>query len=256
MKKTNIVEHLVEFGLSQKEAEVFVALTKKPSSTLQELSLALTIKRPTVYHNLLSLITKGLVLDTGEAVKRYAAVDPGRLKSLLEEEKHRILKLEKSLPALLESLGTFRGGNTNEFIVKKFSGKNGIRSLFDAAFRAKSKKWDIIAPYNNYLRDIDSEFGDYYLKARKYHGIHSRTLWESGNSTRKLSTEDIKLRNPRFMPKNMTNKFNTMMILYDTSVAFISYGEDGGGVIVTSKDIYHIVEAMFETIWNMSESYK
>ncbi len=255
MKIQALANQLLEFGLSTKEAEVFVALIQKPASTVQELARVSKVKRPTAYHILISLLSKGLISETGEKIKRYTAVSPRRFASFVEEKKHEIELLEKSLPNLFRSFELIATTENDEFTVQKFSGKNGVRSLFDSAFQAKNKRWDIIAPYNNYLRNIDEDFGSYYLKARKYHGIRSRTLWDKGYSGRRLTQEEIQLRNPRYMPETMSNKFNALLILFDNSVAFVSYMEGGGGVIITSKDIYKIVHAMFETIWAQSEVY-
>ncbi|OHA18125.1 MAG: hypothetical protein A2664_01490 [Candidatus Taylorbacteria bacterium RIFCSPHIGHO2_01_FULL_46_22b] len=256
MQDKEIIKYLTNFGLSIKEIGVFLALVKKPNATAQELSFISDVKRPTVYHTLLSLESKGLVSETGDTIKRYTAVDPNRFGSLIEEKKHDIQKLETGLPDLIRSLGVVKTMEIEDFNVKRFTGKNGVRSLFDIAFRAKNKRWDIIAPYNNYLRDIDDEFGKYYLKARKYYGIKSRTLWDQGYSGRKLNAEERVSRNPRYMPKNMSDKFNSLLILFDTSVAFVSYVEDGGGVVIISKDVYKIIHAMFETIWGISQPYK
>jgi hypothetical protein len=126
----------------------------------------------------------------------------------------------------------------------------------DIAFYCKSKKWDIIAPYQNFLREYDRDYADRYLRARKHYGITSRTLWEDGMRTsRKITDEERQERNPRLMPWVMHGKFKSMMFLFDDKIAIFSSFDKPSAILITSQELNGMFEALFEGLWDASEAY-
>ncbi len=131
-----------------------------------------------------------------------------------------------------------------------------MKMVVDMACYCKSKKWNIIAPYQNFLRDYDSEYAQNYLRARKNHGITSRTLWELTPQKRPMTAQELKDRNPRIMPESMLGKFKSMIILFDDKVAVFSSYEKKTAILITSKEIHAMYMAMFEAIWEISTKYE
>ena len=102
----------------------------------------------------------------------------------------------------------------------------------------------------------DKQYAEYYLNARKYNNIISRSLWEKKPNGRKLTAQEIHECNPRFLPESMHGKFKSMMILFDDKVAIVSPLEKLSAILITSKEIHQMLAMMFESIWNVSEEYK
>ncbi len=241
-------------GFNEKEIAVYHALCVLGNSTAEEISRKTNIKRPTVYHTLIRLLTKGIVSESGEKVKSYTAVTLQRIEGLIQEQKEHLDESKSVLYSVIENYKKHTPLK-EVFEVRHFKGVSGVKSLFDMAFRANNKKWDIIAPYKNILREYDEEYAKYYLKAREYYKITSRTLWEK-TMERTLTIQEQKNRNVRFMPEVMQNRFNSMMILFDDSVVIFSSLSEISGVCITSKESSLIFKTMFEFIWSMSTKYK
>lgn len=249
---------LTEIGLTDTESKVYLTGLAYESVGVQELSTKTQIKRPTIYHAMSTLVAKGLVSERRIGAKtRFAMCPPARLKDYIEEQE-RMLEDKKDriseIIPLLEKRQGMRG--KEEVSVVEYKGIEGIKMVLDIAFYAKSKHWDIIAPVNNFLREYDEEYARYYLKVRKLYGITSRTLWENKMKARKLTAQEAKDRNPRFMPMPMQNRFRTMMIIFDDKVAIFSPLEALSAILITSKETSEMFRAIFDGIWDVSEKYQ
>lgn len=256
---------LVALGLTPTEAEVYMAGIKFESVTVVDIAKATKVKRPTIYHALTKLQERGLCAEKRTGTKlRFFMSPPHTLKVLLEARRQQIAAHELLLADLVPHLTAQQKKlKEGEVSVVHYSGIEGMKMVMDIAFYCRSKRWDIIAPFSNFLREYDPEYAKQYLQARKYHGITSRTLWEpaeaasgdSAYSTRPLTKEEIYERDPRLMPWVMHKKFKSMMILFDDKVAIFSPYEKLSAMLITSKDMHEMFSAMFEGIWEFSESY-
>jgi len=255
---------LVELGLTPTEAEVYLAGLKFESVTVQDIAKATKVKRPTIYHALTKLQERGLCAEKRTGVKlRFFMSPPHNLKVLLEVKRQQISAQEKLLEELVPHLAAQQKKlKQGDVSVVHYSGIDGMKMVMDIAFYCRSKHWDIIAPYKNFLREYDPEYAKQYLEARKYHGITSRALWEPAESESKttygnkpLTNEDRNDRNPRLMPWVMHGKFKSMMILFDDKIAIFSSYEKLSAVLITSKDLHELFSAMFNGIWEFSEQY-
>ena len=255
---TAFEDALISFGLTATEARIYLAGLADVSVTLQDLAKRTKIKRPTLYHALHTLIEKGLVAEKKEINKSFFTMaDPHMIRGLLERQKEvadeRMQTLNLLMPALLHKK---KAGKGDDVTVIQYHGIEGMKTVVDIACYCKSKRWDIIAPFRNFLREYDKEYAQRYLRAKKNHGILSRTLWEWTPQSRTLTKEEVEHRNPRTMPSAMQGKFQSMIILFDDKVALFAPYEKLSAILITSKEIHAMFKAMFEAIWEVSEEHQ
>lgn len=247
----------MDLGLTPTEASIYIAGLSSESLTIKEIGLKTKVKRPTIYHSLGTLQEKGLVFEKKDGVKnRFSMSSPELVRTLVERKRESVERQSSSLDgliALLKIEEKKKGADGVEVV--QYRGTEGMKMVLDVAFYCKSKKWDIIAPIQNFLREYDREYAERYKNARKYHHITARTLWEFTSGTRELTSDEIKDRNPRYMPAVMQGRFKSMMILFDDKVAIFSSYENLSAVLITSKDIHGLFQAMFEGLWEVSERY-
>lgn len=251
-------EVLRSIGLTPTEATIYLGGLEHDGVTAQELGKKTGIKRPTVYHALSTLGEKGLVAENKRGGKTYFRMSsPDHLLEWVKGQKEAFTKREDAVAALVPALSQLQSGKPEDRIdAVQYEGIEGVKAVFDLALYSKSKHWDIIAPVHNFLREYDPAYAAYYLNARKYHGIKSRTLWEPWPDGRKVTPEERRERNPRLMPDSMQGKFTSMMILFDDKVAVISHLKDAFAVVITSKEVHTMLSAMFESLWVVSKEYK
>lgn len=249
---------LSQVGMTGTESVIYAAGLSHGPLTVQEIVKATSIKRPTVYHALGTLAAKGLVSERAGMKKGvYVMSAPGTIRGILAAQRDTLdarLHTFDSLIPLLEKMAAKEGSAQTH--IAQHDGIDGMKAVLDVAFRCKSKRWDIIAPYKNFLREYDADYAKRYLRARKFYGITSRTLWEDGmREGKRLSVEEIRERNPRLMPWAMHGKFRSMLILFDDKVAIFSSFEMHSATLITSKELHGMFSAMFEALWEFSEAY-
>ena len=102
-----MIKSLIEIGLSEKEATLYVASLELGSSTVLELAKTSKLKRTTIYSLIDSLIEKGLMIEEFKGFKKvYSPSEPKNLERILDTKKNL---LENILPEL-SSIHNFQEG--------------------------------------------------------------------------------------------------------------------------------------------------
>lgn len=255
----SLLESLVAMGLTETEAKIYVTGLAHSSVTLQELARQTAIKRPTLYHALRRLMERGLVAErkTGGNKSSFTMAPPETMFAMLERQRETIDEQTKALTAVLSSLQRGKGfAKGEDASIVHYHGAQEMKMVMDIAFYCKSKRWSVIAPYKNFVRDSGPEYGQKYLRARKNHKIVSRVLLERVPGARKMSPLEMKERNPRYMPASMHGKFQSMIMLFDDKVALFSSYESLSAILITSKELHAMFLAMYDALWEAGEKYE
>ncbi len=247
---------LVSLGLTETEAALYLAGIRYPSVGVHELVKETGIKRPTVYHALGTLKSKGLSAEHGTGGKlKFVMCPPEQLMKLVKDKRNDLDKQEEVLNQFIPFLKQV-GLTEDVFTTAQYEGIEGIKTAVDIALYCKSRTWEIIAPVKNFFSEFDKEYAQYYLHTRKRKGITSRTLWEEEmRPGRKLTPEDAYQRKPRIMPKSMHGKLKSVLIIFDDKVAIISSLEKLSAVVITSQEVHDMFSAMFNGLWEISKEY-
>jgi HTH-type transcriptional regulator, sugar sensing transcriptional regulator len=107
-----LVGTLSDLGLTNYEARVYLALTRRGSSTAAETARVAGIPRQRIYDVLSSLVTRGLASSRPGQVTKYVATPPDEaVEHLVSDHRQRLERLERESRALAESLTpTFDAG--------------------------------------------------------------------------------------------------------------------------------------------------
>ena len=249
---------LQSLGLGKSEADLYIAGLAYPSGVgVQDLQKQTNLKRPTIYHNLNLLESRGLVAKVSSMNRTlYTFSPPDQLERMVEAEvresraKLKVLaQFQKQLEAL-QPIG-------NQTSVRHFEGILGIKTVIDMALYCKKPEWRVIAPVDNFLRQFDPQYAKYYVVTRKRHGIKSRTLWEQPDPNgRPLTKEEIADRQPRYLPDIMRGQFTATTILFDDKIAIIASLEDQSAILIESDEVGALFGALFEGLWASSTPHK
>lgn len=103
----NLINKLINIGLTEYEAKTYFALLKKHSFTATELSKLTQVPRTKIYSVLTNLIQKGACSELPGKVRKFCAVNPdtafSRILETLEERKTNIGKIAEELLPLYEA---------------------------------------------------------------------------------------------------------------------------------------------------------
>lgn len=102
---TQLVGTLSDLGLTNYEARVYLALTRRGSSTAAESARVAGIPRQRIYDVLASLVTRGLASSRPGQVTKYVATPPAEaVERLVSDHRQRLEQLERESRVLAESL--------------------------------------------------------------------------------------------------------------------------------------------------------
>lgn len=247
---------LLELGLSKTEARVYRAGLARSPASATELSRKTGIKRPTVYHALETLMQKGLAAKKGSGARlAFSMAPPSTLTTLVDRQIDR-LESRKTSIGQLASLLAAQASSAARVEVAHYEGVEGVRAVVEEALYCKSKRWEIIAPKENFFAQFDKDYARYFLETRERRGIIARSLWEKGLPRHILSEQELRMRNPRWLPDEVRGAFKSLLILFDDKVAIISSYDALSAILIRSEEVHATFKAMFEALWLTAEPYR
>jgi sugar-specific transcriptional regulator TrmB len=257
-ERQNLTRQLLqEVGLSPTEALIYeFGVQQGVNVGAHEIQKHTSVKRPTVYYALGQLEAKGLVSRIQEERRVSFKFEPATsLERLVQDEARQSRLKLHSVAKLIELLP--KGIASEQLNATYYEGLQGVKTVIDMTLYCKSGDWKVIAPFKNFLRDYDPAFSRYYIYTKRHNHIATQTLWEAIIPTsRVLSANEIKEKNPRIMPLTMRGTFESILIIFDNKVALIGPYSQMSAVVIESSEVATMFRALFATIWDVSTPYK
>jgi len=183
MKNDNILEVLKEIGLSEKEAEVYLAAMSLGPSTIQKIAQSAGVKRTTVYSVIDSLKNKGMMIEELKGFKTlFVAQDPVKLERVLDMKIDRLRQVLPSLSAAYNLEGA-------EGYIKYYEGNEAVKSIYLDLLNEIQPHEDYCVMANlDQWWELGQEFLEKFLLKRaekaRIHGINIRMLFEDTPASR------------------------------------------------------------------------
>jgi HTH-type transcriptional regulator, sugar sensing transcriptional regulator len=250
---SKLINFLHSIGLSKTEVLVYEQIISIGVVSIEVLEKRCNIKLSTLYYVIKTLKQKNLIYSTLingtmqiqsksiEAIDELISIKENEL----EEQRNDLRNIEKFFPKNINS-------GIAEFTVDTYTDIMGVKSVIEKALNCKSREWRILAPKHNFLY----EFAEHYTKKRQQRKIKTRSLWErveGKDSWRAMNIGEYAYRNPRYLSKEYTGKFKSLVFIYDDSIAFVTSLAEHQAVVVTSLEISNTMKVMFDSLWNSSE---
>ena len=240
-----IIEKLERAGLTEKEANVYLAVLELGEATIAQITKKSRVKRSTVYE-MLELLKKKKLVSQVHRGKRpiFIGENPQKIIGILEESKK---EMENTMPELLSIMNIL----DRKPKIRYFDGIEGVREVFEDTLRYPDQEILTWFPYP-YINLGEDYFLDRYMPERAKRKIWARAIVPDTEANRAFSkgeTERIITRT-KFISGDYFQKFDIEMKLYGKAkFGIISYKEDLG-IIIESQKIYDGMKAIFEGMWN------
>ncbi len=234
---------LKQFGLSDNEAKVYLALLELGKATILEIARKSQVKRTTIYALIGELKEKGLATETKKGVKTYfLAESPDNLLAF-SEKRHKML--EQALPELKSIYNV--GGEKPK--VRFYEGKDGYSTVYKNILKDEPKELLVIASYENWLKHIDWEFEEEWTKERIAMGIKLRWLDFKTKKVEERAKEGKEgSREIRFLPKDFP--FTSNMFIYEGKIIIMSgRAKEFMAVVVENSEFSQMFKQLFEMLW-------
>lgn len=239
-----IEEALRDFGLTDREAKVYIALLRLGSALVQDIAKKAGTYRTYTYEVLKSLVEKGLVSYAIKSGKQYfEAAEPDKLLSILQDRESKIISILPDLKGIYKSAA-------EKPKVELYEGKEGLKTILGDLIRTK-KETLVYCSTRKQLSLLNFYFPQ-YVRRRIKENIKIRVLTEKSKEALVLHKKDREeLREMRFLPKGF--EFPTATNIYGSKVAILSLEKEPVGVIIENEDIAKTQRMVFELLWSMAE---
>jgi sugar-specific transcriptional regulator TrmB len=238
-----LIKKLIDVGLSEHEAKVYVAsLSLGPTSVLK-LSRAAGVKRTTVYSIIETLKQRGLMRIEFHGLKQvFVAESPEKLTSVLEFRKH---SLQTIMPEFL-ALYHLRGG---ESTIKYYEGLEGVKSVYERLIAE-------IRPHEDYLviaqqeqwYELDRDYFQDFIERRAKLPIRIRMLMQDSATAREFKKFE---RNYHMQTKILPPEtfLVTNVIITPQRVVIHQLIPPISAIVIENKSTIQLHQQLFEVIW-------
>jgi len=246
METEKIKNILKEYGLSEKEAKVYLATLMLGTSKVNEIASKSNILRETTYAILKQLKEKGLVgylIKSG--IKYFNATDPEKLIEILDEKRSRI-------KGILRELKEMMGVGIEKSKVEFYEGIEGLKTASENMIKKENKT---VRGYLvvDFLKHIPFYHPGFRLR-RKEKRVFLRAICEKGTFSEEFKKLDKKeSRETRFLNKLMKG-LNSGFYIYEDKCLFIKANDkEQFGIIIQDKEFAELQRRIYENLWKIAK---
>ncbi|MEK7680518.1 MAG: helix-turn-helix domain-containing protein [Patescibacteria group bacterium] len=243
---------LQKFGLSDKEARLYLTMLSKGPDLVSDIAKVAGINRSTTYVLLENLAMRGLVSSFEEGgVKKFSAAPPERLVDYVEEQAKKYSSLVGVANNLLPQLKNEFAGAGPKPKIQYYEGVEGLKSAYEDTLTSS----ETIRAYAS-IGDMHSVLGDYfpeYYQRRAEKGIHIRAIFpDTPEAKERIKHNRQEARDARLVPKEEYG-FTPEINMYDNKVVFMSLQEKFA-LIIESHELADALKKAFELAWKEAKN--
>lgn len=245
---TTIMEEiLLQLGLTDKEAAVYLQLLHSPRQTAQQIAEQTEITRTNTYRIIDNLLDQKLILRDDSPVSKFSTADPQMLQQLLADKQLTLKQTAKSLSAAMPSFRSQYSLSTNKPGVVHMAGFEGFERLLTDMVSSKTEVL-LVASDEFPLDESELQRFRNLLIERRDNGVLTRALFHNASYKDRIRTEfsergiDV-----RFIGNS---PFRGEVIIYEDNVAFTVYNPTLVTTVITNSAIASTMRQLFEHSWN------
>lgn len=240
------ISGLIELGLTEKEAVLYLSALKTGPTTAQTLALESGLKRATIYGLLDSLTSKGLLHTEIKGVRKLFVVEsPEKLASLLEKKKQVLTTI---MPSLVQDyLHTSSTANS----IKMYHGLSGIKLIYDQILDTLKEGDDyfVISDQSKWYA-LDPDYFETFIKKRATLNLIVKLILQDSEHGRIYQVNEEQYRQKiKFLPKNMNLNIN--MVIYAQNVLLVQTVEPFLAILIENPNVAAMNKVLFNTIWEL-----
>lgn len=239
---------LVNLGLSEKEAKVYLAALELGKSPVQQIASKAGVNRATTYVIIGSLTKKGLMSSYHEGKKQFfCAEDPEKLNILFRNQEQELERKQNYLKKLLPELEALNISKPEKPVVRYFEGKEGLRAM-SAEFYIRSKDKQARMIYSSdLLRKI---FSDEEIVAMRRRRQKSKIKVKAiVNDDQKFLVSDSR----RYILPASEFPITSDIAFYGNKVRIATQKKPYAGLIIENKEIANTLKLLFDLAWDYAD---
>ena len=125
-----IYNQLIEFGLDNTEAKIYLHLLEVGPRTPLRLSREVNLNRSKIYRYIDKMQARSLIIETNDTWgKKIKAANPQNLQLLLAKKETELKRDLELAPSLINSLLNFPANSKSSFEIKHYKGVEGLKQM-------------------------------------------------------------------------------------------------------------------------------
>lgn len=239
-----LIDVLVDLGLSAKESRVYLAGLELGPSPASEIASRAKINRVSCYDVLEKLLKRGFFSSYNQnKVKFFNAMDPDEIRNTYRQ---KYMNLKSALPDLRRL-----HGKTSHPRVRYYEGLEAVKKIYADTLTSKTE----ILNYadSKLIREHWPSYDDEYVSERVKRKIFLRGICPKDEHGEIVASENkMRYREIRLVAPGKFSFANEINI-YDDKVSIISFGKDALlGMIIESPEIADTQRAIFVMAWEFA----
>jgi predicted transcriptional regulator len=246
--KNQIISQLKNFGLSDKEISLYLAVLANGPATATNLARASDLKRPTVYVLLESLLDRGLLAQEKISGKQFFKVSTlEKFKDLVEEEFLNVERQRRAIENLVKELTAFREAGREPAFTSYHEGEGGLFDIFQKITESGEPPLffgSVSALQNQYT---DEKWTKIFNQAGK-DSLKTKIITDKNKDFEKeIIREGIAGERLKILPPDFNAK--AVAIIFGNKIALLALAYHPFGVIIENKEIANLIKFMLDSAW-------
>lgn len=242
----NLLITLQNYGLSPKEAKVYLTILELGNSPASSIARCSGIKRVTIYDILKQMIEKKIISSIEKnGITYFQTVEPQKL---LQRIKEKYDDFEKAMPELISLTNLY----PNKPKIKYYEGIEGLKDLYGELLTTEEPIFSFLSD-----DDIAPELQDYlngsFIRERRKQGLHSCVIVRDTPQNRKYlkATKKDKLTEIRLVKDELAGIEWEIMLFWENKIACALYApKELIGYTIESKQLYASLKSIFMFMWH------
>ena len=231
-------ELLIQLGLSEREAEAYLALSSFSEATAFEIAKLTKEHRTNIYDSLEALIKKGLVTYVIKGgVKHYRIPSGDKLSDFIFAKEHLAREVAHEINMRLKS-------SQERPYVEVYEGKEGFKSLLWKMIRENKTVYGLGAS-EEWKKRFPIEM-IHYMKEREKRKIHAKLLYTLGSKPIISQMNQI-----RFLPVEYSQP--SSVVIFGEYVAIFMWTEPIMATLTKSKELSESFKNYFDILWRIAK---
>ena len=247
-----VINDLLNLGLAQKEAEVYLANLQLGMATAQRIAEKAEINRTTAYATIKNLISRGLIITVDKAGKQYfVAEKPDRLKLFCEQQEQEIKRRKETIDKIMPELESLYNLAADTPAVKLY--KSSSDGLETSRKEILSHQYDALYDvyvYDTFSKNTNPEYiKKLFATTEEYYVLY--VAKEKKIDPRLVQFIKMKKVKARYLPYDKFNLPVEVFIAGDT----IYLTKTNNSLSITDALFAKTLKMFFLTLWGLGEEF-
>lgn len=251
-KNQNLYDCLMELGLTENEANLYITSLSLGEIPLSDLAKALGISRPNIYKVIKTLERHGLAKfsDRDKYERGFIVESPTIVLEKLREKKEQIAKLDRELIPDLSNLLTKYHQSGGATKIKVIQGHDQFLKLFFQIIEEAEKTSEFFGSATDFIGFVSWKEEHKWIKERIKKGISIKSLLLDTVDARILArTDKTQMRETRILKTG--NSFKASFQLFGNKV-IIWQPKAPLAILIEDKLIFEMLKSVFYELWENS----